>query len=189
MGNIDLDFKWAISPRESVFPIKIAYPQSVFKSSVSLLYAYSESWIEVCPSFFFGQRQGDCDFQIKSDHMRKIFRSVLHNSLWAYALRRALFSDNLKGTSHSWKDFSAMEQQNCLGWKEIHHHRADQNPHQRWSDLQRKPALHHPSDRGCDQLFSRVSGAAALDAICTHSAEIGFWLEFERDLTIVCQFL
>ena len=70
MGEVDLDFKWAISPRKSVFPIKIAYPQSVFKSSVSLLYAYSESWIEVCPSFFFGQRQGDCDFQFKSDHMK-----------------------------------------------------------------------------------------------------------------------
>ena len=34
---------------------------------------------------------------------------------------------------------------------------------------ERKPALHHPSDRGRDQLFSRASGVAALDAIRTHS--------------------
>ena len=59
----------------------------------------------------------------------------------------------------------------------------------KWSCPQRKPALHHPSDRGCDPLFSRASGAAALDAICTHSAEFVFFLEFERDLSRVCQFL
>ena len=78
-----------------------------------------------------------------------------------------------------------MERQNCRGGKAIHHHRADQNPHQRWSLLQRKPALHHPSDRGRDQLFSRASGAAALDAICTHSAEMGFCPEFRHDLNRV----
>ena len=72
-----------------------------------------------------------------------------------------------------------------VGWKAIHHHRADQNPHQRWSLPQRKPALHHPSDRGCDQLLSRASGAAALDVICTHSVEIGFYREFEPDLSRV----
>ena len=106
--------------------------------------------------------------------MRKIFRSVLHGLLWAYALRQALSSENLQGASLSRKDYSAMERQNCRGGKAIHPHRADQNPHQRWSLLQRKPALHHPSDRGRDQLFSQASGAAALDAICTHSAEMGF---------------
>ena len=75
-----------------------------------------------------------------------------------------------------------------VGWKAIHHNRADQNPHQRWPDLQRKPALHHPSDRGRNQLFSRASGTAALDAIPTHSAEFGFCLGFEHDLTRVCHF-
>ena len=76
-----------------------------------------------------------------------------------------------------------------VGWKAIHHHRTDQNPYKKWSLPQRKPALHHPSDRGRDPLFSRASGAAALDAICTHSAEFVFCLEFERDLSRVCQFL
>ena len=76
-----------------------------------------------------------------------------------------------------------------VGGKAIHPHRADQNPHQRWSLLQRKPALHHPPDRGRDQLFSRASGAAALDAVCTHSAELGFCHEFESDLSIVCHFI
>ena len=144
----------------------------------------SEDWL----AFFFFQEQVDCDFQFKSDHMRKIFQSVLHNLLWAYALRQGLFSDNLKGMSHSWKEFSAMERQNCRGWKAIHYHRADKNPHQRWSDLQRKPALHHPSDRGRDPLFSRASGVAALDAICTHPTDFGFFLGFERNLSRVCQF-
>ena len=176
-------------PRKTNFHHQNSYLQSGFKSSASLLYAYSESWIEVCPSFFFDQRQGDRDFQFKSDHMRKIFRSVLHGLLRAYALRQALSSENLQGASLSRKDYSAMERQNCRGGKAIHHHRADQNPHQRWSLLQRKPALHHPSDRGRDQLFSRASGAAALDAICTHSAEMGFCPEFRHDLNRVCQFL
>ena len=121
--------------------------------------------------------------------MRRKFRGVLHGLLWAYVLRQVLSSDNLQRTSHSWIDFSAMEWQNCRKGKAIHHNRADQNPHQRWSDLQWKSALHHPSDRGRDQLFSRASGAAALDAICTHSAEIGFCHEFEPDLSRVCHFL
>ena len=121
--------------------------------------------------------------------MRKLFRGVLHGLLWAYALRQALSSENLQGASLSRKDYSAMERQNCRGGKAIHPHRADQNPHQRWSLLQRKPALHHPSDRGRDQLFSRASGAAALDAICTHSADFGFRLGFEPDLGRVCEFL
>ena len=85
MGEVDLDFKWAN--------------------------AYSESWIEVCPSFFFDQRQGDCDFQFKSDHMRKIFRSVLHGLLWAYALRQALSSENLQGASLSRISFSNEDRQ------------------------------------------------------------------------------
>ena len=87
-------------------------------------------------------------------------------------------SKDLQRTSHSWKDFSAMEQRNCCGRKAIHYHRTDQNSHQRWSDSQREPALHHPPDRGRDPLFSRTSRAAALDAICTHSAEFGFCLRF-----------
>ena len=73
--------------------------------------------------------------------------------------------------------------------KAIHHHRANQNPYERWSLPQRKPALHHPSDRGCDPLFSWTSGTAAVDAIRTHSAEFSFCLRFEPDLRRVCDFL
>ena len=69
----------------------------------------------VCLAFFFCQEQGYCQFQIKSDHMRIIFRSVLHGLLWAYALRQALSSDNLQRTSHSWKDFSTMDRQGYCG--------------------------------------------------------------------------
>ena len=76
-----------------------------------------------------------------------------------------------------------------LDGKAIHPHRADQNPHQRWSLLQRKPELHHPSDRGRDPVFSRASGSAALDAICTHSVGIGFYHKFEPDLSRVWHFL
>ena len=72
--------------------------------------------------------------------------------------------------------------------KAIHHHRADPNPYKKWSCPERKPALHHPSDRGCDPFLPRASGASALDAICTHSVEIGFYHEFEPDLSKVCQF-
>ena len=178
-------FQVGYQPKKINSSIKTVLPQLVFKSSASLLYAYSESWIEVCPSFFFDQRQGDRDFQFKSDHMRKIFRSVLHGLLWAYALRQALSSENLQGASLSRKDYSAMERQNCRGGKAIHHHRTDQNPHQRWSCPEWKPALHHPSDRGRDQLFSRASGTAALDAIRT----FGFCHEFEPNLGRVCHFL
>ena len=144
---------------------------------------------EVCLAFFFCQEQGYGQFQIKSDLMKKIFQSVLHNLLRDYALRQALFYDNFQRTLHSWKVFSAMERQYCRGGKAIHHHRADQNPHQKWSDLQRKSALHHLSDRGRDQLFSRASRTSPLDAICTHSAEIGFCHEFESDLGRVWHFL
>ena len=76
-----------------------------------------------------------------------------------------------------------------IGRKAIHHHWTDQNPHQRWSLPQRKPALHHPSDRGRDPVFSRASGSAALDAICTHSVGIGFYHKFEPDLSRVWHFL
>ena len=51
--------------------------------------------------FFFCREQGDCNFQFKSDHMRKKIRGVLHGLLWAYVLRQVLSSDNLQRTSHS----------------------------------------------------------------------------------------
>ena len=82
-----------------------------------------------------------------------------------------------------------MEQRNCCGRKAIHHHRSDKNPHQSWSNLQRESALHHPPDRGRDPLFSRASGSTALAVVCTHSAELGFYHEFEHDLSIVCNFI
>ena len=140
---------------------------------------------EDCLAFLFCQEQGKCSLQFKSCHLKKIFQSVLHSLLWAYALRQALSSDNLERMSHSWKDYSAMERQNCRGGKAIHPHRADQNPHQRWSLLQRKPALHHPSDRGRNQLF--FTSVRSLDirrnlyTFCWN----GLFPEFERDLSKV----
>ena len=104
-------------------------------------------------------------------------------------VQTSLAFDNLQRTSHSWKDFSAMEQRNCCGRKAIHHHRADKNPHKRRTNPQWKPALHHPPHSGRNWLFSRASGAVALDAICTHSAELGFCLYFWHDLSIVCHFI
>ena len=71
------------------------------------------------------------------------------------------------------------------GGKAVHHHRTDQNPHQRWSCPERKPALHHPSDWGCDPFLPRASEVAALDAICTHSVDFGICLGFECDLGLI----
>ena len=110
-GRSWFGFQVSYQPRKTNFHHQNSYLQSGFKSSASLLYAYSESWIEVCPSFFFDQRQGDRDFQFKSDHMRKIFRSVLHGLLWAYALRQALSSENLQGASLSRISFSNEDRQ------------------------------------------------------------------------------
>ena len=69
-GRSWFGFQMGYQPKKINFSIAPALPQSIFKSSVSLLYAYSESWIEVCPSFFFCQEQGNSDFQFKSDHMK-----------------------------------------------------------------------------------------------------------------------
>ena len=96
---------------------------------------------------------------------------------------------NCKGHRTSEKIFLRWNDKIIVRGKAIHHHWADQNSYERWSLPQRKPALHHPPDRGCDPLFSRASRASALDAICTHSAELGFCHEFEPDLSIVCHFI
>ena len=125
---------------------------------------------EVCYAFFFCQEQGDCDFQSKSDHMRKIFRSVLQVccGLMHSGKPPVLKYDNRLCSSDY--GFQIRNDTIIVGWKAIHHHRTNQNPHQRWSCPELKSALQHPSYRGCDQLFSRASGVAVLDAICTHSA-------------------
>ena len=166
-----------------------------------ILKEYRRSWFDFqvgcqpqiiyfhCLAFFFCQKQGDCDFQFKSHRMRKIFRSVL---TFCYEIIRSGKHHPLKNSKclRSLEyDFQTQFDKIIVKWKAIHHHRANQNPHQRWSYSERKSALHHPPDRGCDPLFSRASGTAALDTIRTHSAEMGFWLEFEGDLTRVCQFL
>ena len=79
------------------------------------------------------------------------------------------------------------------GWKAIHHHRTDQNPHQRWSDLQRKSAVHHPSDWGCDPFLSRASGGCSirrnLYTFCWFRILPRFWAWFEPDLTRVCRII
>ena len=118
----------------------------------------------------------------------KDFGGVLHSLWWIYLLRQALPLIICKGHRTPEKIFLRWNNEIVVE-KAIHHHRADQNPHQRWPNPQRESALHHPPDRGCDWLFSRASGAAALDAVCTHSAELGFCHEFEPDLSGVCHFI
>ena len=94
IGEVDLDFKWAASLRKSIFIIINRKPWqkipsflpslrwfSIAPQASSMLNLSRES--EVCLAFFFCQEQGYCDFQFKSDHMKKIFRSVLHSLRWA----------------------------------------------------------------------------------------------------------
>ena len=169
-----MDFKWAISLRKSIPPSLLPSLKWFSKTPQASSTLNLSSQIEVCLTFFFCQEQGDCDFQFKSHRMRKIFRSVL---TFCYEIIRSGKHHPLKNSKclRSLEyDFQTQFDKIIVKWKAIHHHRANQNPHQRWSDLQRKPALHHPSDRGCDQLFSQASGITALDAICTHSAEMVF---------------
>ena len=122
IGEVDLDFKWAASLRKSIFIIINRKPWQKnpshqtsckwllkFIKASSMLNLSRES--EVCLAFFFCQEQGYRRFQIKSHHMRKIFRSVLHSLLRAYALKQASCLKIWQQTSLSWKDFSAMERQ------------------------------------------------------------------------------
>ena len=160
-----MDFKWAISLRKSIppslLPSRNRFSKALLASSMLNLGRKSED----CLAFFFCQEQGDCDFQFKSDHMRKIFRSVL---TFCYEIIRSGKHHPLKNSKclRSLEyDFQTQFDKIIVKWKAVHNHRIDQNPHQRWSDIQRKPALHHPSDRGRDQLFSRASRVAALDAL------------------------
>ena len=180
-----MDFKWAAShfphiissavavvttENPSLLPSHKGFSKTPTASSMLNLSRGSED----CLAFFFCQKQGDCDFQFKSHRMRKIFRSVL---TFCYEIIRSGKHHPLKNSKclRSLEyDFQTQFDKIIVKWKAIHHHRANQNPHQRWSDLQWKPALHHPPDRGRDPLFSRASGTAALDTIRTHSAEMGF---------------
>ena len=188
MGEVDLDFKWAISLRKSIPPSLLPSHKGFSKTPTASSMLNLSRGSEDCLAFFFCQKQGDCDFQFKSHRMRKIFRSVL---TFCYEIIRSGKHHPLKNSKclRSLEyDFQTQLDKIIVGWKAIHHHRANPNPHQRGSCTERKSALHHPSDRGCDPLLSRASGAAALDAICTHSAEFGFCPEFEPDLSRVCQF-
>ena len=198
--KIDLDFKWAAShfphiissavavvttENPSLLPSHKGFSKTPTASSMLNLSRGSED----CLAFFFCQKQGDCDFQFKSHRMRKIFRSVL---TFCYEIIRSGKHHPLKNSKclRSLEyDFQTQFDKIIVKWKAIHHHRANPNPHQRGSCTERKSALHHPSDRGCDQLFSWTSSAAAIDAICTHSADFGFRLGFEPDLGRVCEFL
>ena len=182
-------FQVGYQPQKIIFHHHNYPPQSIFKSSVRLLKASSVHSVRRLPCVFLLSGAGLRRFSIQiwphEENLsecppRFAVRLCTQASLvlWLFAKDIALL-----------KRFSTMERRNCCGRKAIHHHRANQNPHQRWSCSERKPTLHHPSDRGRDQLFSRASGAAALDAICTHSVEIGFYHEFEHDLSRVCEFL
>ena len=70
IGNIDLDFKWAISLRKSIPPSKLFsrnwFSKAPQASSMLILSRQSE----VCPAFFFCQEQGERRFQFKSNHMK-----------------------------------------------------------------------------------------------------------------------
>ena len=169
-----MDFKWAISLRKSIPPSLLPSRNRFSKAPTasSMLNLSRES--EDCLAFFFCQAEGYCDFQFKSHRMKKIFQSVL---TFCYEIIRSGKHHPLKNSKclRSLEyDFQTQFDKIIVKWKAIHHHRANQNPHQRWSYSERKSALHHPPDRGCDPLFSRASGTAALDTIRTHSAEMGF---------------
>ena len=101
IGKIDLDFKWAISLRKSIPPSLLPSRNRFSKAppASSMLNLSRES--QVCLTFFFDQGQGDCDFQFKSDPMKKIFRGVLHDLLWDYLHRQALSFENMQKTSLS----------------------------------------------------------------------------------------
>ena len=155
MGEVDLDFKWAISrfPHQisstvAVVTIIIRLHQTPFDwfsqapTASSMLNLSRGS--EDCLAFFFCQKQGDCDFQFKSHRMRKIFRSVL---TFCYEIIRSVKHHPLKNSKclRSLKyDFQTQLDKIIVGWKAIHHHRANPNPHQRGSCTERKSALHHP---------------------------------------------
>ena len=126
MGEVDLDFKWATSH----FPHQISLAMAVVtmknwsllpsRNRISIA-TQASSMLNLCPqsevclAFFLCQEQGYWHFQIKSHHMRKIFRGILHGLLWDYILRESLSSDDLQRTLHSWKDFSAMERHDYRG--------------------------------------------------------------------------
>ena len=175
MGEVDLDFKWAISLGKLIFIIKIPTCNRVSKApqASSMLILSRES-----------------KFALHFSSIRDRVTAIFNSNLTTWGKYFGVSSTVCCGLMHSGKPcplrickglrspeyhFQTKIDKTIVKWKAIHHHRADQNPHQRWSDLQRKPALHHPSDRGRDPLFSRASGASTLDAIrTTHSAEMGF---------------
>ena len=189
MGEVDLDFKWAISLGKLIFIIKIPTCNRVSKApqASSMLILSRES-----------------KFALHFSSIRDRVTAIFNSNLTTWGKYFGVSSTVCCGLMHSGKPcplrickglrspeyhFQTKIDKTIVKWKAIHHHRADQNPHQRWSDLQWKPALHHLPDRGRDPLFSRASGASALDAIRTHSADFGFCLGFERGLTRVYQFL
>ena len=128
MSEVDLDFKWAashfphqISSAVAVVTMKIWSHQpsgnrfSKTLPASSMLNLSRES--EDCLTFFFCQEHGYWQFQIKSHHMSKIFRSVLHGLLWAYALRQVSYLEIWQQTSlprrwisnTEWQDYHRLE--------------------------------------------------------------------------------
>ena len=187
-SEIDLNFKWAISLRESVFPIKMPTHNRFSKAppTSSMLNLSRES--KVALRFSSVRSRVTAIFKSNLTTWGNYFGMSSTVCCWIIYSGKPCHLIICKGHHTPEKIFLRWIDKVIVGWKAIHHHRADHNPHQRWSYLQRESALHHPSDRGCDQLFSRASGAAALDEIYTHSTEFGFCHEFRHDLSRVCHF-
>ena len=153
MGEVDLNFKWAISLRKEISSIKIP----------------SLNWFSQAPptsSMLNLSRESKVALRFSSVRSRvtAIFKSNLTTwgnyfgmsstvCCWIIYSGKPCHLIICKGHHTPEKIFLRWIDKVIVGWKAIHHHRADQNPHQRWSDLQRKPAVHHPSDWGCDPFF------------------------------------
>ena len=199
ISKIDLDFKWAdsqlplhFSSTVAVVTTKKLYScppaigfQKLHQPPQCLIWAINHKF---ALRFSSVRSRATAIFNSNLTTWRKYFgvSSIVYDELMHSGKPCPLII--CKGRRTPEKIFLKWNDKIIVGWKAIHHHRADQNPHQRWSCPERKPALHHPSDRGCDPVFSRASRTLPLDAICTHSAEMGFCLEFEHDSGRVCQF-
>ena len=130
-------FQVGYQPQKIIFHHHNYPPQSIFKSSVRLLNASSVHSVRRLPCVFLLSGAGLRRFSIQiwphEENLsecppRFAVRLCTQASLvlWLFAKDIALL-----------KRFSTMERRNCCGRKAIHHHRANQNPYERWSLPQR----------------------------------------------------
>ena len=146
MGEVDLDFKWAISLRKSIPPSKL----------------FSRNWFSKAPQAFLMlnlSRESKVALRFSSVRSRvtAIFKSNLTTwgnyfgmsstvCCWIIYSGKPCHLIICKGHHTPEKIFLRWIDKVIVGWKAIHHHRADQNPHQRWS-LSRTETCVTPSVR------------------------------------------